>query len=200
MLSSLLYNMHHRIVRVVQLSLVIGFVVCACDATPLFKGVVVLPSGVVFNLSKEDGSESSWVRIGDLFDEYTIVQYSSSKEVLTVSRGGQFLAIKLADSKVQKAVLEDELFQAQISKPPLDENTLFIRIRGNQQIFVDDRLADEAAALKVMSEFTNQKVNRYVFLHVVGDKNFEFANSFLQRMEKLGIKKIRLTANPKNYP
>src|SRR5689334_5679339 len=74
-------------------------VVARCD--PAFVGFVTTKeSGTLFAVVAAPDSPSRWVKVGDTFEGYSVIEYRAKEEALIVKKGGQSFLLRLKESKV----------------------------------------------------------------------------------------------------
>lgn len=81
----------------------------AADQLPLFNATLTMGKEHRFMLVSAAGKSSSWLKLGDAFEDYTIKAYDSPSSTLDLERDGKTVKIKLVgDAAVTSAPLPEK--------------------------------------------------------------------------------------------
>src|SRR5471030_951298 len=90
--------------RLFILALATSLALRAADAVPVFNATLAMGRDTRFLLQGTAGKTSSWLKVGDAFDGYTLKAYDAKASALDLEREGKITRIKLAsDASVANA-------------------------------------------------------------------------------------------------
>lgn len=153
------------------------------EASPdvLLRGVLNLGSSQMFSLSEPGGTGSKWVKVGQSFNDYTVVAYDTKTQVLSLEKEGTGISLSL-----EAAQLGTEMGDAESR---LTEATKLI------EIFQFDEMMDSTidAQLKAMSDMMRQQMQQASPNGTVDEELLQFqkkmASEMFEEMDWEPIKK-----------
>ncbi len=92
--------------RLFLLALASSLALSAAHAVPIFNATLTMAKEHRFVLVSETGASSSWLKVGDTFDNYTLKAFDAPTATLDLERDGKIYQVKLVgDAAVANAPL-----------------------------------------------------------------------------------------------
>lgn len=91
-------------IRVLLLALITAVALRAADSVPLFNATLTMGKEHRFVLVSEVGKTSSWLKLGEAFEGYTLKAFDAATSTLDLERDGKTVRVKLvSDAAVANA-------------------------------------------------------------------------------------------------
>lgn len=140
------------------------------NAEVLLRGVLNLGSSQMFSLSEIGGTHSKWVKVGQSFQEYTVIAYDTETQQLVLEKAGDRFNLSLEVAKDGSAQGDAE--------SRLTEATKLMEMMQFEQMM--DKTMD--AQMKAMSDMMRQQMQQASADGSVDEELLQFQSKMVSEM------------------